>query len=166
MGYAAEVPLSELSILPSGELGTDVTVSRMGDLARLGTRSPDVRATAESIVRQLPARNWPAETRAVEEWIRKRLRFTRDGVRVETLKTPERMIGEINEHGLFIGDCDDAATLGAALLMSVGHPVAFQTLGRGGKPHHVNVLDRLSGLTVDPTGEPRGFFGYRKLYEV
>jgi len=158
--------LGTLSWLPPGLPGTDVTVERMGELARSGARLPALRLIVEDIVRKLPARDWTAEALAVEDWIRRRLRFTRDGLNVETLKTVPKMLADLARTGRLVGDCDDASILGAAMLLSLGHPVSFQVLGRGKKPHHVNVLDTLSGRTVDPTGEPSGFFGFRKLYKV
>lgn len=162
MGYA----LAAVGYLPPGMAGTDLTVGRMQDLALEGTRTPAVRLAVENIIRATPSRDYPAETRAVESWVRQRLHFVRDGLKVETLKSAARMLGEVTSYGRFTGDCDDASILSAALLMSLGHPVSFQVLGRGRFPHHVNVLDELSGMTVDPTGEPRGHFGFRKLYRV
>lgn len=162
MGYA----LAAVGFLPPGLAGTDLTVARMGELAVAGTRMPDARLAVEAIIRAVPSRDYPAETRAVESWIRQHLHFVRDGLKVETLKSVDRMLAEVRESGRFIGDCDDAAILTASLLMSLGHPVAFQVLGRGSFPHHVNVLDELAGMTVDATGEPRGHFGFRKLYKV
>ena len=162
MGYA----LAAVGYLPPGMAGTDITVARMGDLALAGTRAPAVRLAAEAIIRAVPSRDYPNETRAVESWVRQRLHFVRDGLKVETLKSPERMLAEAADYGRFTGDCDDASILTAALLLSLGHPVSFQVLGRGKFPHHVNVLDELAGMTVDPTGEPSGHFGFRKLYRV
>lgn len=166
MGYVNEEPLAEISALPSGEAGTHVTISRMTTLVTAGTREPSVRQAAEEIVRSLPPRDFDAESRAVEAYVRRHLRFTRDGIRVETVKTPSRMLAEIDKTGCFVGDCDDASVLSGSLLLSIGHPIAFQTLGRGDRPHHVNILDRLTGRTVDATGEPRGYWRYRRLYGV
>jgi hypothetical protein len=142
------------------------TVSFMVRNALAGSSVPQLRAAAEEAVRGAPARRWDAEARAVEQWIRKRLRYTRDGFNVETLKTIPRMLRELARTRVIIGDCDDASTLAAAMLLAVGHQPALQILGRGKTPHHVNVLDTTSGVVVDPTGEPTGVFGYRRVYPV
>jgi hypothetical protein len=98
--------------------------------------------------------------------VRERLRFTRDGFKVETLKTPQRMLQEIASYKKFVGDCDDASILVATLLLAVGHQPAFQVLGRGKVPHHVNVVDRTTGLMLDAAGNPTGAFQYRKLFPI
>jgi hypothetical protein len=161
-----EPELASVEPLADGLAGVDQTVLYMTRFAINGSQTPSIRMTAEGIVRGTPQRDFPGESRAIERWVRDRLRFTRDGLKVETLKTPQRMIQEIAAHGKFIGDCDDASILVATLLLAVGHAPSFQVLGRGSTPHHVNVLDRTTGLVVDASANPTGAFGYRKLYEV
>ena len=149
-----------------GMTGILETVQVMQRLARQGAATPAVREAAEHIVRSVPARDLQAEARAVESWIRVHLRYTRDGLDVETLKTPERMLAEIASQGKTIGDCDDAAVLGAALLLALGHAPQFTLLGKGEFPHHVVVEDLSSGRLLDPTAEPRGPWGYRRSFHV
>ena len=166
MGYIEEAEGAVVLPMAGGNDGVLQTISFMTRNALEGAAHPALRAAAEEAVRGAPARRWDAEAQAVERWIRRRLRYTRDGFNVETLKTVPRMLAELQSTGVIMGDCDDASTLAAAMLLAVGHQVGFQVLGRGNVPHHVNVLDTTSGVSVDPTGEPTGAFGYRRVYPV
>jgi hypothetical protein len=166
MGYVEENHSEQVLPMAGGEPGVFQTVSYMRGFALAGASTPEVRAAAEEAVRPSAARDWPAEARAIEAWVRAHLRYTRDGLKVETLKTPQRALAEVRQYGRYLGDCDDASMLVAAMLLAVGHRPAFQVLGRGNVPHHVNVLDLTSKLILDPTGEPAGLFGYRRVYPV
>lgn len=164
--YREEEIQSDLIPLSGGIAGTEETIIYMQRLALQGSRLEKLRGLAEHLVRSLPARDYAAEAVAVENWVRAHLRFTRDGLLTETLKTPERMLNEVAAYSIFTGDCDDASILVAALLLALGHAPAFQVLGRGKMPHHVNVIDRTSGQVLDPTGNPAGAFGYVRAYDV
>jgi len=166
MGYIEEAEGAVVLPMAGGNDGVMQTISFMTRNALEGAALPELRAAAEEAVRGSPARRWDAEAAAVELWIRRHLRYTRDGLNVETLKTVPRMLSELKTTGVIMGDCDDASTLAAAMLLAVGHQVGFQVLGRGNTPHHVNVFDTTAGVQVDPTGEPTGFFGYRRVYPV
>lgn len=158
--------LATVEELADGLDGTDQTVRVMERLSVNGSRNPGIRLTAENIARPLPQRDFALETRAVEQWVRDRLRFTRDGLKVETLKTPQRILQEIAKYGRFVGDCDDASIIVATLLLCLGHQPAFQVLGRGDTPHHVNVLDMTTKLVADAAARPTGAFMFRKLYPI
>jgi hypothetical protein len=160
---------TQLIALSDGVAGTRETVMLMQQVANADSATPEVRRTAEKIVFGVSDRDWAGESRAIERWVKAHMRYTRDGLRVETLKTPLRMLREISTDDRSCMDCDDAATLIAALLLSVGHAPAFEVLGRGAVPHHVRVLDRSTDLILDPTvGEvsPGGQFGFREVFDV
>lgn len=166
MGYI-EAPFdTQVVPLSAGLTGTAETISVMQRLALQGAASPSVREQAERIIIRRPARNWAAESRAIEAWVQNHIRYTRDGLQVETVKSPERMLREIHSQGLTLADCDDASVLISSLLLTVGHAPAFQVLGRGEVPHHVNVIDRTANVELDATGEPLGEFGFRRVYSV
>jgi hypothetical protein len=160
---------SQVITLESGLAGTRQTVAYMIRLAAGESATAAVREAAERIVRGLPEKDWAAEARAVAEWVRTHMRYTRDGLETETLKTPTRMLREIASRGRACLDCDDAAVLIASILLSIGHAPAFEVLGRGRVPHHVRVLDKSTNLVLDPTvGEISGSggFGFREVYDV
>jgi hypothetical protein len=66
----------------------------------------------------------------------------------------------LREHGW--GDCDDVATITAALVMAIGLPAFFRVCqGSGGA--HVSVVARLpnrQGVSLDPVGYPHHPFGW------
>lgn len=154
--------------LSDGLAGTRETVAVMQRLAVAGASRPDTRNLTEKALRAagVAQRDRAAESRALAAWVRNHLHYIPDGLTVETLRTVERMAADIAQTGRTFGDCDDASILLAAMLMTIGHAPAFQVLGRGETPHHVNVIDKSTGLELDPTGEPRGPWGFREVFDV
>lgn len=118
-----------LGSIPEGIDGTKATLRIMRDFARASVRNPAqiVRQKAESLVRGLPPRQWFQEIRALHEFVRDEIRYLRDPVGVERVATPEATL-EIGQ-----GDCDDKATLLAALLDSIGHPSRFVAVAFDGQ---------------------------------
>ena len=117
-----------LGSIPSGIEGTKATLRIMRDFARGAVRNPAqlVRQKAESLVHSLPPRQWFQAIRALHEFVRDEIRYLRDPVNLERVATPEATL-EIGQ-----GDCDDKATLLAALLDSIGHPSRFVAVGFNG----------------------------------
>lgn len=91
----------------------------MARLARAGKTSMPVRSTALSLVQDLPQKAYKAEIERLWAFVRNQIRYVRDVHGVETIQTPERTL-DIGQ-----GDCDDKATLLAAMLESIGHPARF-----------------------------------------
>ena len=79
------------------------------------------------IVARVPGKAYALEARAVQDWVRDNIRYTRDVNNVETIATPEKTM----EFGQ--GDCDDQAVLVAALLESIGHPTRFRAIACGSR---------------------------------
>ncbi len=63
-----------------------------------------------------------AEIERLWRFVRDQIRYVRDVHGVETVQTPERTL-QIGQ-----GDCDDKATLLAAMLESIGHPARYVAL--------------------------------------
>lgn len=118
-----------LGSIPDGLAGTKATLRIMRNFAQAAVRDPaqTVRQKAESLVRELPPRQWFREIRALHEFVRDEIRYLRDPVGVERVATPEATL-EIGQ-----GDCDDKATLLAALLDSIGHPTRFVAVAFNGE---------------------------------
>ncbi|MDW8259652.1 MAG: transglutaminase-like domain-containing protein [Gammaproteobacteria bacterium] len=112
-----------LGTLPAGEAGTRATLRVMRDLVRRYKRADPIRRTALELTAALQPKNWMQEVRAVFSFVRDRIRYTRDVRGVETVQTPIATL-ELEQ-----GDCDDKATLLAALLESIGHPTRFVAVG-------------------------------------
>ena len=123
-----------LQAIPEGRAGVAATLAAMAKYAREGKKSLRVRQLALNLVQSLPPKDWRAQIVNLHAWVRDNIRYVRDIVGVETLHSPEKLL-EIGQ-----GDCDDKATLLAAMLLSIGHPVRFQAVGfKPGKFAHVYV---------------------------
>jgi hypothetical protein len=108
----------EIVQLADGWAGTDLTVQRIADLVHQSLLHPIVVTTARSLVRDLPDRDNDAEIAAVSRFVRSRIRYTNEGV--ETLTAPWLMLEEIQKHGRYAADCDEAVLLWASLLRALG----------------------------------------------
>lgn len=145
---AAPTPRAVLGNIPGGEAGTRETLKLMRDLVHAAVRRPEqiVRRKAESLVMMLPPRQWFAEIRALQEFVRDQIRYVRDPVSVERVQTPEQTLQSQQ------GDCDDKSTLLAALLDSIGHPARFAALGFSGRGNgfsHVLVETKVKNTGQD-----------------
>jgi len=88
---------------------------------------------------------WYAEIDALHRFVRDQIRYVRDPDGYELVQSPEKTLEYAQ------GDCDDQATLLAALLKSIGHPSRFIALGfEGGPLSHVLVQTK-----VDSTGDDK-----------
>jgi len=135
------------SQLPPGRAGTRATLQTMQRLAQDGARDVTVREAAVGIVRAagIVGHDFDGEIRALYEYVRDRIRFTRDMDRVELLQGARYTL----EHGF--GDCDDKATLLAALLGSIGHRagIKLRAIGTGGDGFsHVYPVVSAAGRTL------------------
>ena len=118
--------------VPKGKRGTLVTACLIAKLIRSGAKDFYVRQKAIEIFRrsQVRAKDRFGEVRALFNWVRRNVRYTRDIFRVETLHSARRMLE------LRAGDCDDMTILLGAMLRATGHPVRLVLVGfRPQKPH-------------------------------
>lgn len=98
------------------------------------------------------------ESRAIQEWVKRRVRYVPDPIGAEMMADPLTTI----KKG---GDCDDMAILAASLLQAIGHDARIGAVtwkGRNDASHAV-VVDLTAGCIVDPVGNepqnwpPKGF---------
>lgn len=141
---------STLLGVPSGIAGVKNTLNHMRRLTRQYKKSPVVRQLALAIVDGTLQKNYPAEIHKIHSFVRDRIRYVKDINGVETLQSPVKTL-EIKQ-----GDCDDKATLLAALLESIGHPTRFVALGfRPNSFNHVLLETRLGRQWISlETTEP------------
>lgn len=128
-----------------GVAGVRQTLDHMRRLVREGRVDPTIRQAATSIIFLTPERDAQAEVGAIFGWVQDNVRYVRDVHEVETLSSPDKTLeGRI-------GDCDDQATLLAALLESVGYPTRFIAAGYTfpGELEHVYLQVFLDGQWVD-----------------
>lgn len=114
---------SSLSALPEGAAGIRATLSAMMRAARDAETTLEIRSLAERIVQHVAPKDYAGELRAIQAWVKNNIRYTRDPVTTETLKIPHALLESP------YGDCDDQATLVAALAMSIGFPARFVAIG-------------------------------------
>lgn len=124
-------PTLQLEI-PEDDAGTTQTIAAMQERIDQGRRSAKVQGTAVRITSHVKSFDQLGQIRAICEWTRRNIRFRNDPVGSEALRTPDLTLE------WKAGDCDDYATLIAALLESLGirtrlvaaatnprHPAAF-----------------------------------------
>jgi transglutaminase-like putative cysteine protease len=104
------------------------TLARMAHNIRESLRSPSVVETARGIIAGVAPRDCVAQARAIRAWVDKRFRFVRDPLGVELLEAPSFHLSRIRDFGFVQGDCDDAATITAALGMAVGIPATLHAV--------------------------------------
>jgi transglutaminase-like putative cysteine protease len=154
------VPKIEVMRVPKGSRGTLVTARIIARLIRDGAKDFYVRQKAIEIFRKYNVRpkDRVGEVRALFDWVRRNIRYTRDVFRTELLHSARRMLE------LRAGDCDDMSILLGAMLVSTGHPVRLILTGfRPNKPHgysHIYPEVNIKGkwIPIDATlDHPMGF---------
>lgn len=111
----------------NGPAGNYDTVEIMRGVARERSRHPLVRELALHILRMagVPSQNYLDESRAIGQFVQKKVRYVRDIKGVETLHDPLTLIDQLRR-GEAQGDCDDMSLLIATLLLSIGHSPKFR----------------------------------------
>ena len=169
MSVSGNVPVS-YGVLADGRRGTDQTVQMMSDMAmgQYGARSTKIRALAINILTDanVPEKDYVAEMVAIFNWVRDRIRYTRDVAGQETLLYPEELA--FNSKA---GDCDDKSMLTAALLGSIGISTRFVTIGtQPGFFSHVflQAKPRNDWISLDPImkGKPAGWEAPQKMVKL
>ncbi len=112
--------------IPGGALGIELTVWYMRRLVRASYRSPLLRETGAAIVGASSTDTEAAQR--IRSWLEAYTVFEEDPVGIETIRSPDLMLGIIECGGIAAGDCDDVAVLGAALGLAVGLPARFVLL--------------------------------------
>lgn len=132
----------------------------MARLAREGSRRIEIRNLAVELTTRgfgsaagLRQKDFLGEARRLSDWVRDHIRYVGDIEDVETIADPVSILR------IGAGDCDDKATLLAALLLSIGHTPRFVALAQQpGQFNHVWVQDLVDGRWIDlETTEPLPF---------
>lgn len=113
--------------LPGGDLGVWTTLTAMRTQARRAASDPRVQLAARTAGGSTPA------TIAVGllSWLAAHTRFTPDPRSIEYVRTPLEQLSRVGLSGRTPGDCDDTATLGAALAKARGLRTRFVVVGFG-----------------------------------
>ncbi len=119
----------------------------MSVLAQHGKKDMAVRACVEKICESVEPGDYSSEVMAIYYWVCANVRYMKDILDVETLKTPFQLLKTR------AGDCDDLATLLAAMYMSCGNVCRFVVVSFvEGVPSHVFCQVGIGGkwVTCDP----------------
>lgn len=137
----------DLGTLPEGDAGIAATVAVMQALVdhavHVRPSGPVIAKLASNLSRDgtfLP-NLWT--------WCRENVQFQRDPRRVEFVRHPGVLLGQIARGRNARGDCDDLATLGCCIIAAAGLTPVLITVGklRGGRFQHVFFGARLTTLT-------------------
>jgi len=163
---------AQLLGVPSGADGTAETLGVMTAIATSpveGGRDVRVVMLAREIVADegLAARDYLGEARAIYEYVRRHVRYTRDPAGLEYVQTPYFML--LDRRSRHLGDCDDHATAVVALGIALGMGAAFRAVAAvpraPGEFSHVYALlgwrerGRPVWYALDTT-RPNGYFGW------
>jgi transglutaminase-like putative cysteine protease len=139
-----------LAAAPSGRAAPFHTLRVMRQMVNgeRGKINPHVMRTAINLAIQVPARDYLSEVKAIFDYVRGAVRYLRDVHGLETIADPLTTLHRM------VGDCDDKATLLAALLEVVGNPTRFVIAQYAGDDYeHVYVEVFVNGewIELDPT---------------
>lgn len=95
-------------------------VDWMVKFAHKGKVDMRVRVLVEELCRQVESGDYASEALAIYYWVDRHIRYMRDIQNVEFLKEPGELVS-----GARTGDCDDIATLIAAMLLACGNECVF-----------------------------------------
>jgi hypothetical protein len=125
--------------------GPDDTLREMvrAALGARGEQSIVIRTMKDHIVRKLQPKDYLGEILAVRYFVAERVRYSNDALGVEQVQDPQRMAEEIIKHGNAVGDCDDIATLIAALCRQLGRECEFVVVGFGAPGSYSHVFARV-----------------------
>lgn len=138
--------VSQLASIPAGAQGVQATMRNMRANVLASASNPLIGQLARTIVASVTANDESGEAAAIQKWVQRNIRYTRDPSTNELVQAPEVTL-RVKQ-----GDCDDQAQLTAALLMSVGHACRLVAVGfQPGAYSHVYTESRIAGewLTVE-----------------
>ena len=137
-GNATAPATATLLALPGGDGAIRATLGHMVDLVSTFKTDLNIRNLAVQLVQGCAPKDKQCELSTLQRWVRDEVRYVNDIDGVETLQTPVQTLK------LMAGDCDDKATLLAALLAAIGFQTRFCAIGvRGGDFSHVMAQARL-----------------------
>jgi hypothetical protein len=108
-----------------------------------GERSVRVRSFTESVVRGLQPKDYFSEILACRYAVAEKVRYLNDPLTTEWVKDPERLVEEIEAHGVTAADCDESALLLATMWRQIGREVEYVTVGFGLPGSYSHVFPRV-----------------------
>ncbi len=156
-GTTLQLPLSD-----SADKATDQTIAAMIAFVHNSDRTQLVHRLATFLASRAPRRDYLAQLRQVYDFIVEHVQFKRDTAGVgDHVRHPDQLISEISEFGMTAADCDDVATLGAALVRAMGFPAIITVVSPAavGPFVHVYFGAEYNGMRVAMDPQERIPFG-------
>jgi transglutaminase-like putative cysteine protease len=107
-----------------GENSIYNTVDKIHEIVKISSSNPYVRKWAEKIIENVPAKDKIGEVSAIHDFVKWKVRYTKDPLGMEYIQTPLVLLKAIELGEMPFGDCDDMSTLSLSLYRSIGYPVA------------------------------------------
>lgn len=142
--------------VPDGDPGVARTIGAMRALAHGASGDADFRSFARIIAG--PSDRAVLRIERIRAFVADKVRFRFDPEGVELVTAPARLLAEIAFGGWTEGDCDDSATLAAALGLAVGLRARFVTVALARGAPYTHVFAELRG--------PVGWYELDTLREV
>lgn len=106
------------------------------------------------------------QVRAVTDFMSDYVRYVRDPLGVEYVRSPKAMIGEYEQFGMANGDCDDQVLLSGSMLHSIGFAVRPVGIHLHDSEYHDHVALQIAGnkgaiVNYDPCN-PRDYWAEPK----
>ena len=91
-----------------------------------GSRDKGIVMRTRQVIEGCAPRDYARQLVTIRDWLAGHFRFVRDPQGTECLELPQTLMAMIEKRSVATGDCDDAATLSAAMCKAVGFPVALR----------------------------------------
>jgi transglutaminase-like putative cysteine protease len=144
--------------IPEGDPGTFATLAAMAEMVQGAQLEPLTQETAARIV--AGADSNATRARLLREWLKARYVFAPDPLELELVVAPPLQLCAYLQLGRLSGDCDDLATLAAALARAVHLPARFVViaLAPAGPFEHVwtEVFTGREWLELDLVADAQG----------
>lgn len=111
--------------LSNSNRATYESVEVIRKLIDQGKKDIVIRTLAEKITQYIPPKDYKREVAAVYNFVNRRLRYTKDIHRVETVHRARDLLRRHRK----AADCDDFVILTGALLQAIGHPIRIIIIG-------------------------------------
>ena len=153
---------------------TEDSVNAIIQLIRDSRNNTRVRQTVENILEtEVAEKKWVEEIRAVYNFVKRKMHYMRDPDGYEYIKTPDKMIREIQQKGVTSGDCDDHTTLLGSLLINAGYAIRIVIIVSKYNPsnnyNHIYLYANKpftdEWLSLDATAKDQNF-GYEAEYRL
>ena len=108
-----------------------------------GEQSTLVRGVKDHIIRDVQPKDYLTEILAVRNYVHEKCKYSNDALGVEQVQDPERICDQIVKYGTAVCDCDDIATVMAALCRQLGRETQFVIVGFGREGSYSHVFTRV-----------------------